>query len=188
MLVASIVNDLVTMGVPVADKVIRTLLVYLGLVALLRVAGKRDLAQLTSFDLIVLLLLSNVVQNAIIGPDNSLWGGLLGAAVLLAFNGVVVRVINRSRVATRALQGSPTRLVHDGTLDDRALTRLALTEAEVTEALRRQGVDHLADVEEAWLTPEGAFSVRSRPTAISRADLDRLEAKVDRLLAAAEPR
>ncbi len=185
MTLASITSDLLTMGVPVLDKVLRTLLVYLGLVLLLRVAGKRDLAQLTSFDLVVLLLLSNVVQNAIIGPDNSLWGGMLGAAVLLAFNGVVVRVINRSRVATRVLQGTPTRLVHDGVLDEQALTRLALSPDEVTEALRRQGVDDLATVEEAWLTPEGAFSVHARPApTISRADLDRLEAKVDRLLAA----
>ena len=85
-------TDLTHLDISVLDKIIRTVVVYLGLVVLLRVAGKRDLAQLNSFDLIVVLLLSNVVQNAIIGPDNSLLGGLIGAAVLIAANAFLVRI------------------------------------------------------------------------------------------------
>jgi hypothetical protein len=83
-------SDLWRLGVPVAEKVVRIVLVYGGLAVLLRVAGKRNLAQLNSFDLVVVLLLSNVVQNAIIGPDNSLTGGLLGAEVTLSPGGSIV--------------------------------------------------------------------------------------------------
>src|SRR6266511_5215762 len=101
-------SDLWTLGVPVAEKVVRTVLVYGGLAVLLRVAGKRNLAQLNSFDLVVVLLLSNVVQNAIIGPDDSLTGGLLGAAVLVAVNASVVRGVARAPRLSRWFEGSPT--------------------------------------------------------------------------------
>src|SRR5215207_10347344 len=119
-------KDLTELGVSLPDKMIRTIAVYLVLAALLRLAGKRDLAQLNSFDLVVMLLLSNVVQNAIIGPDNSLLGGLVGAAVLLSFNAVVVRTVTRSQVATDLFEGKPTELIRDGRLDEPALRRLGL--------------------------------------------------------------
>jgi uncharacterized membrane protein YcaP (DUF421 family) len=85
-------RDLLVVQIPLLEKVLRTIAMYLFLVLALRLAGKRELAQLNSFDLVVLLLLSNTVQNAIIGPDNSLLGGLLGAAVLLAANYTTVRL------------------------------------------------------------------------------------------------
>ncbi|MEP6814563.1 MAG: hypothetical protein ABI873_03305 [Marmoricola sp.] len=93
-------TDLTDLGVSAPDKILRTVLVYLVLAVLLRLAGKRDLAQLNSFDLVVMLLLSNVVQNAVIGPDNSLTRGILGAVVLVAFNAVLVRVSVSSTVCT----------------------------------------------------------------------------------------
>src|SRR3954451_9792522 len=99
------------MGIPLAEKVVRTVAVYGGMAILLRLFGKRDLAQLNSFDLVVLLLLSNVVQNAIIGPDNSLVGGLIGAAVLVGFNAVVVRAVSRNKVTDQLFEGRPTDLV-----------------------------------------------------------------------------
>src|SRR5664279_2147226 len=117
-------HDMMTIGVPVMDKVIRTVGVYLALAVLLRLFGRRDLAQFTTFDLIVVLLLSNVVQNAIIGPDNSLLGGLIGAAVLIFANAVLVRVGTSSDLAERIFEGSPVRLVHDGKYDAGALRRL----------------------------------------------------------------
>ena len=92
----SIGKDLWQIGIPVAEKAIRTGAVYGGIIVLLRLGGKRDLAQLNSFDLVVLLLLSNVVQNAVIGNDNSLAGGLFGAGVLVGVNAVVVRTVRRS--------------------------------------------------------------------------------------------
>src|SRR5438874_12594211 len=104
-------RDLFQMGVPVVEKAIRTAAVYGGIVLLLRLGGKRDLAQLNSFDLVVLLLLSNVVQNAIIGEDNSLIGGLLGAAFLVILNAVVVRLARLSDRATMVFEGDPTVLV-----------------------------------------------------------------------------
>src|SRR5436853_7830103 len=105
------------MGVPIAEKAIRTVAVYFGILLLLRLAGKRDLAQLNSFDFVVLLLLSNVVQNAIIGDDNSLTGGLLGAVILVLGNAIVVRLVRRHDVAVRLFEGTPSVLVRDGELD-----------------------------------------------------------------------
>lgn len=103
-------RDLLVAQLPLLDKVLRTIAVYLFLVLALRLAGKRELAQLNSFDLVVLLLLSNTVQNAIIGPDNSLLGGLLGAAVLLAANYTTVRLGFQYLALARALEGTPTTL------------------------------------------------------------------------------
>src|SRR5260370_5422657 len=119
-----ITHDLFTFGVPVLEKVIRTVAVYAGVLFLLRVAGKRQLAQLNSFDLVVLLLLSNVVQNAIIGNDNSLLGGLLGAAILLALNYVLVRAAFMSPRFGKAIQGGATLVVENGKVDQHALRML----------------------------------------------------------------
>jgi uncharacterized membrane protein YcaP (DUF421 family) len=184
-MLASIANSLFSMQIPVAEKALRTVLVYVGLLVLLRLAGKRDVAQLNTFDFVVLLLLSNVVQNAVIGPDNSLWGGLLGAVILVAGNAVVVRVVGRSAGALRVLEGTPTVLVRDGVLDHDAVMRLGLRDADVVAAIRRQNADELAEVALAALEPGGAISVRLRDDAMtaSRADVARLEAKLDALLA-----
>ena len=107
-------TDLTHLDVSVLDKIIRTVVVYWALIVLLRLAGKRDLAQLNSFDLIVMLLLSNVVQNAIIGPDNSLLGGLIGATVLIAANAFLVRVVRPNRRVTAFLEGTNTVLARNG--------------------------------------------------------------------------
>jgi uncharacterized membrane protein YcaP (DUF421 family) len=112
-------RDLLVVQLPLLEKVLRTIAVYLSLVLALRLAGKRELAQLNSFDLVVLLLLSNTVQNAIIGPDNSLLGGLLGAAVLLAANYTTVRLgFQHPAPPPAALEGTPTTLVQDGRMLD----------------------------------------------------------------------
>jgi uncharacterized membrane protein YcaP (DUF421 family) len=184
-MLASIANDLFTMGIPVAEKALRTVAVYAGLLVLLRLAGKRDVAQLNTFDFVVLLLLSNVVQNAVIGNDDSLWGGLLGAVVLVGGNSLLVRVVGRSSGALRVLEGSPTVLVENGSLDRDAVMRLGLRDADVVAAIRRQGADELAEVASAALEPGGAISVRLKDDAMAanRADIARLEAKLDALLA-----
>jgi uncharacterized membrane protein YcaP (DUF421 family) len=181
---ASITDDLFTSGVPLAEKVLRTVAVYLGILLLLRLAGKRDLAQLNTFDLVVLLLLSNVVQNAIIGADDSLLGGLVGAVTLIAVNAVVVRVAQRSETTVRWLEGSPEVLVRAGQVDDAALMRLGLRRADLLVALRRQGAAGLDEVDEAVLEPGGSIVVTLRADAMgaTRADLARLDAKLDRLL------
>jgi uncharacterized membrane protein YcaP (DUF421 family) len=184
--VASVLDRLVTTGIPVSEKLARTVLVYVAVLMLLRVFGKRTAAQLNSFDLVVLLLLSNVVQNAIIGPDNSLLGGLIGAATLVLVNDGVVRLFRRSGRLDRALEGTETRLVREGEFEAAELRRLGIRRADLEVALRRQGAEHVGQVDSADLYPSGAIVVDLDPEArdASLADVERLEAKLDRLLAA----
>ncbi len=100
--------------IAVAEKVLRAVVVYLFMLAAFRFTGKRQVGQLTPFDLVLLLIISNVVQNAIIGPDNSLGGGLLGAVVILALNYAIVEVTYRSKRLRHLLEAQPTLLVHNG--------------------------------------------------------------------------
>jgi uncharacterized membrane protein YcaP (DUF421 family) len=153
----SIWTHLTHLDVPVTEKVLRTVLVYAGLVVLMRVAGKRVLSQLNTFDLVVVLLLSNVVQNAIIGPDNSVLGGLIGAAVLVAVNAVWERLATASSATARVVEGSPSILVRDGVADLGVIARVGLRLPEVMAALHRQGADRIQDVEVASLEPGGAI-------------------------------
>jgi uncharacterized membrane protein YcaP (DUF421 family) len=148
--------------IPVGEKAVRTVLVYAALLVLLHLAGKRQLAQLNSFDLVVLLLLSNVVQNAIIGNDDSLAGGLLGAVILVAANYALVRAAFMSPRFGKALQGGSTTLYEDGRFDERALRREAITKEELVAGLRRQGME-LDDVERVALEPEGTFNATPKP-------------------------
>jgi uncharacterized membrane protein YcaP (DUF421 family) len=145
--------------IPATEKILRTLGVYLGLAIIMRLAGKRQLAQLNSFDLVVMLLLSNVVQNAVIGPDNSLTGGLLGAVVLVGFNAVIERIGTATKLTTSIFEGTPTTLVEDGRILERQVRRTGLRDPEVVSALRHQGVSALRDVRRVTLEPGGAISV-----------------------------
>ncbi|MGY1727002.1 DUF421 domain-containing protein [Geodermatophilus sp. SYSU D01062] len=174
-------SEVWSLGVPAGEKVLRTVLVYAAVALLLRVAGKRNLAQLNTFDLVVVLLLSNVVQNALIGPDNSLTGGLLAAAVLLGTNAVVVRVVSRSDRAVRLFEGQDVPLVKEGRFLDRSLRREGLRRADVEAALRAQGADGADDVAEASLSPGGSIVVWLRPPRMgaTRADVDALHRHLD---------
>jgi uncharacterized membrane protein YcaP (DUF421 family) len=176
-------SEAFTLTMPVWEKVLRTLVVYLAIAVLVRLAGKRGLAQLNSFDLVVVLLLSNVVQNAIIGDDNSLTGGLIGAGVLVAINAVIVRVVARSGRLTAVFEGTPTTLIERGRYIRRALQREGLRAGDVTRALRAQGADDVQEVERAALEPGGALVVslfRDRQNA-DRGDLDALHRRLDEL-------
>jgi uncharacterized membrane protein YcaP (DUF421 family) len=157
-------SDMFSLPVPALEKVLRTVLVYGGLAILLRLAGKRDLAQLNTFDLVVMLLLSNVVQNAVIGNDNSLTGGLLGATVLIAVNAAWVRVINRRPRLTMLFEGTPSMLVENGKVTGN-LHRLGLRRADVAVALRHQGASSIDDVAQASLEPGGSIVVDLKPEA-----------------------
>jgi uncharacterized membrane protein YcaP (DUF421 family) len=180
----SISNDLFTIGVPVLEKAIRTVAIYGGIVVLLRLGGKRDLAQLNTFDLMVLLLLSNVVQNAIIGPDNSVTGGLLGATILVATNSVLVHLTRRSPKAIRLFEGRPTVVVRDGQVVESALRDLGLTNADIVNAIQHQGANSIHDVMLATLEPGGSIVIELQDASqdATRDDIARLEAKLDRLL------
>jgi uncharacterized membrane protein YcaP (DUF421 family) len=178
-------NDLTSLGVSAPDKIVRTVAVYVVLAVLLRLAGKRDLAQLNAFDLVVIMLLANVVQNAIIGPDNSLVGGMLGAVVLVAFNSGVVRGLRRNDRFARLLEGTATVLARNGHWDDTALRREGLRTADVDAALRRQNANDVRDVDQVTIEPGGSIVATLRPAqqSATQADVARLEAKLDRLLA-----
>src|SRR5579883_1950945 len=122
-------KDMFALGTPLLEKVLRPMLVYVFLVLALRVFGKRELAQLNPFDLVVLLSLSNTVQNAIIGNDNSLSGGLIGAFALLGINYLVVRFLFRHRRLDQLFEGKPTTLIDNGHVVKKALAKELLTHA-----------------------------------------------------------
>jgi uncharacterized membrane protein YcaP (DUF421 family) len=169
-------HDLIHLGLPWWDKVVRTLAVYLGLLVLLRLAGKRQLAQMSTLDLVVLLLLSNVVQNAIIGNDNSLVGGLFGAAVLLFGNYVLVRLAFRRAWLKRLLNGTSTLLYEHGHLRRKNLEHELMTREELVSALRREGFE-LDDLERVDLEPEGTFNAQPKP----KADIEDVMAALRRI-------
>ena len=154
--------------IPLIEKVLRPIIVYLALVLLLRIFGKRELAQLNPFDLVVLLSLSNTVQNAIIGNDNSLAGGLIGAAILLALNALLVRVLYHYGELDK-IEGHASVLVRNGRLLTHHLERELITRAELEAAARRQGIDSLAEVRECRLETGGALTFVQRSP--SEADL-----------------
>ncbi len=162
-------NNMFIVGVPLAEKVLRTLAVYVFLIAGLRLFGKRELGQLNPLDFIVLLLLSNAVQNAIIGSDNSLLGGLVGAAALFVINDLLVRLAYRNPGFRRLLEGRAEEVVRDGRVLRPALQRNLITREELEAAARKQGIEHLKDVESARLEVSGAMSFALRePTEAER--------------------
>lgn len=163
-----------TMDISLWEKVARTVVVYLAIAILIRLGGKRLLAQMNSLDLVVVLLLSNVVQNAIIGPDNSVLGGVVGAVVLVAFNAMVDGLAERSPGWHRALIGAPSDLISRGVVNGRALRKLGISRHELGVALRRQGAESARVVQLARIEPEGEILVDLLPEhqAVTRADLD----------------
>ncbi|MEP6574548.1 MAG: YetF domain-containing protein [Gemmatimonadota bacterium] len=150
-------HDLFVSGVPLAEKILRPILVYIFLVVGLRLAGKRELAQLNPFDLVVLLTLSNAVQNAIIGDDNSVLGGVLGATTLLVVNYFVVNIMYRRPELAAVIEGAPDTLVWHGKVLEHRLEEERITLPELEAAARRQGFSSLKDVDQAILYPGGTF-------------------------------
>jgi len=174
-------RDMLVAQIPLLEKVLRSIAVYLFLVLALRLAGKRELAQLNSLDLVVLLLLSNTVQNAIIGADNSLVGGLLGATVLLAANYLIVRLGFQLPALARTLGGTPTVLVRKGRTVDGNLRRYLITREELMAAVRRQGARNLKDIDVVVLEANGALTVEQHDrTEQVLQRLDRIEAALAR--------
>src|ERR1700723_2281597 len=132
---------------PVLEKILRPVIVYLFLVGFLRVFGKRELAQLNPFDLVVLLSLSNTVQNAMIGDDNSLSGGIIGAFSLLTINWLLTRVLFRAPKLNTLFELPPTVLIRNGVVDWEAAKKEALTELELRSVLPKQGFDTSEEVD-----------------------------------------
>jgi uncharacterized membrane protein YcaP (DUF421 family) len=151
-------HNMFVLGVPVLEKVFRPILVYLFLIIGLRLAGKRELAQLNPFDLIVLLTLSNTVQNAIIGEDNTVTGGVIGASTLLAVNYLAVRFLYRHQRLEQIIEGGCDTLIQDGTIQHRQLAKELMTVAELEMAAHRQGFASLDDIDRAVLETGGTIS------------------------------
>jgi len=148
-----------TFGIPAWYIVIRTVLIYLTILIGLRLAGKREIGQMTVFDLVVLLLIANAVQNAMLGPDTSLVGGILAAAVLLGLNSIVARLRLRWPRLRRLVEGTPTILILHGELIPQHLHREGLDEETLLTALREHGISEIGEVEMAVLEIDGSISV-----------------------------
>jgi uncharacterized membrane protein YcaP (DUF421 family) len=145
--------------ISVAEKIFRSVVVYLFILVAFRLTGKRQVGQLTPFDLVLLLLISNVVQNAVIGNDNSLGGGLLGAVAILVLNRLVVELTYRSKHLRRLLEATPTILIHNGRILHRNLARERVTMDDLLAALRRNGIADVTHVRIAMLEENGGISV-----------------------------
>ena len=155
-------KDMFVLGLPILEKILRPIIVYIFLIVGLRLSGKRELAQLNPFDLIVLLTLSNTVQNAIIGDDNSVTGGIIGAASLLAINYLVVRFLYDHRKIDQLVEGSPDVLIENGKIHEQKLKRELITKEELAAAARKQGFDSLSEVRQCVLEPGGTLSFTAR--------------------------
>ncbi|HUI43398.1 MAG TPA: YetF domain-containing protein [Terriglobia bacterium] len=174
-------SDMFVLGLPLAEKILRPVAIYIFLVVGLRLAGKRELAQLNPFDLVVLLTLSNTVQNAIIGDDNSVTGGILGASTLLALNYVVVRFLYSHKKLERVVEGASDVLVDKGKIQARHLKKELLTRAELEAAAHRQGFGSLDEIDEAVLEPTGIVSFTSKKPAPDEARHGEVMARLDQI-------
>ena len=151
-------RDMFVITLPILEKILRPVIVYFFLVVMLRLSGKRELVQLNPFDLVVLLTLSNTVQNAIIGDDNSVSGGLLGATSLLAVNYLTVRFLYKHKTLDAIVEGKADVLIDGGKLRPEHLKKELITTAQLEAAARRQGFGSLSEVDQCILEPGGTLS------------------------------
>jgi uncharacterized membrane protein YcaP (DUF421 family) len=173
-------HSMFALQVPIAEKILRTVVVYATILVLFRLAGKRDLATLNLFDFVVLFLLSNVVQNAIIGNDTSLLGGIIGAATLVAVNALLNRWIAVSDRAARILEGKPTTLIADGRFLPGAAKRLSMRPSDVERAIRVQDGDDITEVATGLIEPNGQLVLTLKPEEqnASKSDIAGLRAQL----------
>jgi uncharacterized membrane protein YcaP (DUF421 family) len=150
------------LAVPPWELIVRSVIVYLFLIVLLRITGKRQVGQLAPFDLVLLLVLSNAVQNSMNGGDNSLIGGLIGATTLIAINYLVAMLTFRNKRIEALVEGRPEILIHNGKLFEKVMTDSRMTHHELNAALRQAGCLTVEDVRCAMLENNGSISVIPR--------------------------
>jgi uncharacterized membrane protein YcaP (DUF421 family) len=169
--------------IPLAEKILRTVIVYAVIAVLFRITGKRGLANLTTFDFIVLFVLSNVLQNAIIGNDTSLIGGAIGAVTLVAVNAGINRLITVSPVAARVLEGHATTVISDGQVAVSALRRLGMRRSELEHAVRLQNGDDVTEIGSGSLEPAGQLVLTLKPgeQSATKDDVAELTARLRRI-------
>lgn len=169
--------------IPFAEKVIRTVTVYALIALLFRLTGKRGLSNLSTFDFVVIFLLSNVVQNAIIGNDISLTGGIVGAVTLVTVNALVNRVVASSATAARIFDGRATTVIRDGHVVQRALVHLGLRLSELDHAVRMQNGDDVSEIQDGVLQPGGqlVLSLKHAEQSATKADVTSLRDQLSRI-------
>jgi uncharacterized membrane protein YcaP (DUF421 family) len=178
---ATLWKDMFHLTLPVLEKILRPVIIYAFLVIGLRLGGKRELAQLNPFDLVVLLTLSNTVQNAIIGEDNSVTGGLIGATTLLVINYVLVRFLYSHQRLDRAVEGAPDALIEGGKLKMDRLRSELMTLPEVEAAAHRQGFASLDEIERAVLEPSGTISFVAKEPPIETTRHQEIVSRLDQI-------
>lgn len=174
-------KDMFVMGLPLAEKILRPIIVYAFLVVSLRLSGKRELVQLNPFDLVVLLTLSNTVQNAIIGEDNSVLGGVIGATSLLVTNYLVVRFLFDHRKLDQIVEGKADVLIDGGKVDARHLKKELITMSQLEAAARKQGFESLSEVQQCILEPGGTLSFLGKKPGTEDIRHQDLVARLERL-------
>ena len=180
---ALLLHDMFALALPISEKILRPIIVYTFLIVGLRVAGKRELAQLNTFDLVVLLTISNTVQNAIIGEDNSITGGLIGAATLLFANHIVVRYVYGHERVERLIEGDQDVLIEDGGVRTERLRKELITSTELEAAAHKQGFASLSEIDRAILEPGGSISFFAKRPLPEVARHDELLVRLDRISA-----
>jgi len=151
-------KDMFVLALPMLEKILRPRCAYIFLIVGLRLSGKRELVQLNPFDLVVLLTLSNTVQNAIIGEDNTVTGGVIGATSLLIVNYLVVRFLYKHRALDQFIEGRADILIEDGKIKTQNLKRELITIAQLEAAARKQGFDTLSEVQQCVLESGGTIT------------------------------
>jgi uncharacterized membrane protein YcaP (DUF421 family) len=174
-------QDMVHLPVPLAEKLLRPVIVYLCLIGFLRIFGKRELAQLNPFDLVVLLSLSNTVQNAIIGDDNSVTGGIVGAFALLAVNWLLMKVLYNAPKLTEALEGSASTLIEKGIVNHAEMKKQILSHEELISVLNKNGFNDPAEVELCVLEPNGTFYVQGKSPSVDTTERHEMMTVLNRL-------
>jgi uncharacterized membrane protein YcaP (DUF421 family) len=176
-------KDMFYLALPILEKILRPICVYVFLIVSLRLSGKRELVQLNPFDLVVLLTLSNTVQNAIIGDDNTVTGGVIGATSLLVVNYLVVRFLYKHRSLDQFVEGRADVLIEDGKVRTQHLKKELITMAQLEAAARKQGFDSLSEVQQCVLEPGGTISFIGKKPGTDEARHQIMLQRMDQLLA-----
>ena len=176
-------KDMFVLALPIAEKILRPICVYAFLVVGLRLSGKRELVQLNPFDLVVLLTLSNTVQNAIIGDDNSVTGAIIGATSLLIVNYLVVRFLYKHRSLDQLVEGKADILIEDGKVKTQRLKQELITMAQLEAAARKQGFESLSEVDQCVLEPGGTISFIGKKPGSDETRHQVLMQRIDALMA-----
>lgn len=178
----SIWKDMFVLGLPLAEKILRPIFVYAFLVISLRLSGKRELVQLNPFDLVVLLTLSNTVQNAIIGDDNSVSGGIIGATSLLIVNYLVVRFLYGHKRLDQLVEGRADVLIENGQVSTERLKKELISHSQLEAAARKQGFESLSEVQKCVLEPGGNLTFVGKKPATEEVRHQELVTRLENLM------